>query len=641
MFTGSARRRSVSGFILTVSLLFHAMTASSQADVTPKHLEVTQAVINRLLEHVENPGVWDAWPPTLRVTDPGFVNAFASYEVVGEKRIPYVVVTTSLIEEIAEFDPDVLAFTVGHELGHLVHNHSGQSNKLSQQLGGSSLSMIAVGREQELEADLFGMEVAMKAGYSWKGLQRNLRKMLGESPPYCAFEGLKTTHPSWLERTAYLQTDENQQRLWRSMTAFSNGVFFLQNEQYQHAEFCFRKVTTEFPSCFEAWANLGYALLMQYCDGLEPEDVSSFDIGHLVVGGFYQRPGSLGALVRGVDEDLWFDAVGAFREALRIKDAMGLKDDLLLVKANLAVAYLVRPAGKDVGQAERLFTDVFDALQKGNTAGQQIDPLVRIAILINASAGRVSNDSEWLKDADEQLVKVGEKRPAAAATLRAALNYDKARSLASSASDADRKAAVDLFEGYLRQMNSACAWWPLAYEQYVSVSESLGTEPKSKQEFVKSDDYTWRPVTRVDLHEGKEVGLADSIKEVITRLGQPDSVTPVVSGTHINLYHFATYRISVLASHEVLAVMMTEAEAPTIPLQRPGLGAATISLQVGMPAQKIQELLGGEWDVESTCLYDEKVAHQLYRDVGVAVRFKDNKVSELAVVVVPREQSRK
>jgi hypothetical protein len=625
---------------VSISLLIFAMTSSGQAEVTQQHRDVAQAVFDRLLEHVEKPEAWDAWPPTLRVTDPGSANAFASYEVVGEKRIPYVVVTVTEIEENAESNPDTLAFTLGHEIGHLIHDHSARSQKLSQQIGSSELSTIAVGREHELEADLYGMNLALKAGYSYAGVKRNLKNSTGAAP-YCVFEGLAVTHPSWLERGSYLQQDEQQQQLWRSMAAFSNGVFFLQNEQYRHAEFCFRKVTTEFPSCYEAWANLGYALLMQYCDGLEPDDIRSFDIGHLVVGGFYERPGSLGASVRGIDEDLWFDAVGAFRDALRLKESLGLKDDLLLVKANLAVAYLVRPAGKDVGQAERLFSEVFDALQKDETAGQQIDPIVRIAILINASAGRVSADSEWLNDAIVQLAEIAEQRPLAAGTLRAALNYNQAKALAKSADNADRKSAVEMFDGYLRQMNSACVWWPLAYEQYVSLAQSQGIEPKSKQELVKRDDYRWRPVTQVDLPTDLHVGLSDSIKEVLARLGEPDSVTPVVSGTNIKLYHFAKYGLSILASHEVLAVMLTGAEAPAIQLQRPGLGAAPVTLKVGMPAQEIQQLLGGEWDVESTSLYDEKVAHQLYRDVGIAVRFTDKKVSELAVVVVPREQSRK
>ena len=265
---------------VAISLLIFAMTSSGQAEVTQQHRDVAQAVFDRLLEHVENPDAWDAWPPTLRVTDPGFADAFASFEVEGDKRIPYVVVTVTKIEQTGESNLETLAFTLGHEIGQLIHDHSARSQKLSQQIGSSELSTIAVGREHELEADLYGMNLALKAGYSYAGVKRNLKNSTGAAP-YCVFEGLGVTRPSWLERNSYLQQNEQQQQLWRSMTVFSNGVFFLQNEQYQHSEFCFHKVTTEFPSCYEAWANLGYALLMQYCDGVKPDDPVTFhDLRH-------------------------------------------------------------------------------------------------------------------------------------------------------------------------------------------------------------------------------------------------------------------------------------------------------------------------------------------------------------------------
>ncbi len=68
-------------------------------------------------------------------------------------------------------------------------------------------------------------------------------------------------------------------------------------------------MTTDFPSCHEGWANLGYARLMLYCDGLTPEILAKKDIGQIVVGGFYRR--AEGLVARGEDEKLWFDAVGA------------------------------------------------------------------------------------------------------------------------------------------------------------------------------------------------------------------------------------------------------------------------------------------------------------------------------------------
>src|SRR5262249_16763497 len=143
--------------------------------------------------------------------------------------------------------------------------------------------------------------------------------------------------------------DREQATIWKAMSAFHDGVYFLVSEQYISAERCYRGVTKEFPGCYEAWANLGYALLMQYCDALEEDDLRPFNLGQLLVGGFYRRRESLP--IRGVDEELWWDAVGALREALR------LKPDLVLARANLGVAYLVRPAGKDVRTATQFLKE--------------------------------------------------------------------------------------------------------------------------------------------------------------------------------------------------------------------------------------------------------------------------------------------
>ena len=98
------------------------------------------------------------------------------------------------------------------------------------------------------------------------------------------------------------------------MGAFHDGAYFLVCEQYGSAERRFRAVTREFPNCYEAWANLGDALLMRYCDSLETDDLRRFDLGQLVVGGFYHRPESLEEKIRGVNEGLWRDAAGALRE---------------------------------------------------------------------------------------------------------------------------------------------------------------------------------------------------------------------------------------------------------------------------------------------------------------------------------------
>lgn len=456
---------------------------------------------------------------------------------------------------------------------------------------------------------------------------------------YCAFEGLKSTHPSWDVRIAYLQNSDTQAKLWHSMMAFQNGVFFLKAENYEHAEACFQKVAAEFPDCWEASANLGYALLMQYCDALDERDLRSFDIGHLVVGGFYHRPESLTPNIqRGMDEDLWLDAVGALRDALRIHSRSGATDDLLLVKANLAVAYLIRPSGKDFGEAEKYFEQVLTALNNPNVAST-IDPLVRASIRINAGAGR-GIDEQSQKQILAELRLAGNKiskDKSELEMLEAAMQYTQARSLAVSNIPADRSSALKLFETYLQTMNRASSWWPVAYSEYKDLASKLSQTPKAISEFAKPSIEDWRPVTSIEFSEGKIIGLGQVENQIKEEIGEADTVVPVIAGTNIKRSMYNDHGVTILSSREVLAIFLSSEASPKIKLIRTGLGGETVLLSVGMDRADLEAALGDEWSVELVSIVNPNNAYQFYRQVGIAVQYDQQKVKELVIVNVPIE----
>ena len=132
---------------------------------------------------------------------------------------------------------------------------------------------------------------------------------------------------------------------------------------------------------------------MQYADSLDTDDLRRFDVGQIVVGGFYRRPKSLEVKVRGINEELWWDAVGALRESIR------LKPDLSLPKANLGVAYLFRPAGKDPGKAAQ-FLEEASQLAGGDPS---LDPVSRLAEDINLAVAYAA-----LGDTDKAMTTLGQ-----------------------------------------------------------------------------------------------------------------------------------------------------------------------------------------------------------------------------------------
>ena len=626
---------------LGLMFVFALISANvAQAELTERQRKMSHEVFERLLAVIPKPERWDVWPPRLDLVDSDLANASAGPRTEDGKTIPVVTLYRGEIELVAQNDPDALAFTLGHELGHLIHYHSFNHRDIDRRLGGQAVPIVtaAFTRDQELQADTTGYHIALKAGFSVKGLKINLQNSRARNA-YCGIQGLTGSHPSWDERIAIVQDDATQQNLWRTMTAFDNGVFLLGTQQYAHAAICFRRVVDEFPGCYEAWANLGYAQLMQYCDALESDDLKAFDIGPLVLGGFFKRPESLEAQVRGIDEDLWFDAVGALREAIRLGEGLKTKNPMIFAKANLAVAYLVRPAGKDIGQAERLFTEVLELLEKPEHA-KSIDAATEVAIYINAAAGRRLQPQ--LAAATQRLAKFerNEYSQTRVKAMSVALGYQRAMELMKSPNEQNKADAFTLFESYLTSMRRAGAWWPLAYAQYVELAKALGRTAKAESEFSRGPKSTmWRPVTLVSMGENRSANLGEETAILVKRLGEPEATIPVVKGTNLKLLKYPKLGVSVLATHVVVAILVDTPNSPAIPLQRFELGGESKQLKIGMTRKEIEALLGDDWDSIQGPVYDPEVSFRIYREAGIAVRYHEGKVAEFAVVVVPVSNS--
>ena len=172
------------------------------------------------------------------VDDPGQVNAFA---------LPggHVYVYTGLLL-LADNEAE-LAGVLAHELGHVVGRHS--ARRLGTQMGLALLTSVALGeqpdqlaqltadllkastmahfsRDDEREADLYGLRYAAAAGYDPRGLEAFFDKLLkleggGQQN---VFEGLLASHPQTRDRIQLLR-----QRIERA--GYSGGT--LEQERYQ------------------------------------------------------------------------------------------------------------------------------------------------------------------------------------------------------------------------------------------------------------------------------------------------------------------------------------------------------------------------------------------------------------------------
>jgi tetratricopeptide (TPR) repeat protein len=604
-----------SGFAISVA-------PAGASEPTPR--ERVNKVGQRLLAVIEPPAGLQ-WPPTFEVVQASEVNAYASVHKAGTKLFPKVRVTSAFMEKVVEGDDDRLAFVVGHELGHIVLGHC------TEQVEGTDFVKQVFSREHEIAADLNGMEFALKAGFSLKGGLGGIRKIMELGLPYNSFEGLNASHPSWKERISLM--DKEQSRLWRAMGGFDTGTYFLLFEQYAAAERCFREVVKEFPGCPEGWANLGYAQLMQYCDALDPDDLRGFDIGQLVVGGFYRRPASLETQLRGVNEELWWDAVGSLREAIR------LDPNSAVAQADLGVAYLLRPSGRNVGQARKLLDE---AAEKAR-ADRSLHPLTRASILVNAGVADMSaaDVEAAVKQYDEaeaigKKFSTGRSKIAGTPTLAASLRYNRALMLSASPKEAERKSAVDSFERYLTATSPASAWWPLAYDRYAKLCKNLGRASKSKADLTTGARVPLRLVTALPLPGDVSVTLNEPLAGVRKLLG-PGQEVPVVKNTKLVRVKYPDRGLDLIGTENVLAICLSGPKAPDLPLRPTGIGTQVLKLKVGMTRDEIEKLLGDE-EYDFREIDRPGHTYRFYADLGLALRIQQGKVEELAIVQIPRRR---
>jgi tetratricopeptide (TPR) repeat protein len=563
------------------------------------------------------------WPPAVQVTSDTSSQACAlelgSSGANGTK-VAYVIVYTGLLRDVVQGRPDRLAFILGHEFGHIALGHTARGARET-----TEFLRVTFTRDQEFAADQYGMTWVLKTGYSFDESLKaliSLRQTVGD---YSSFEALQSDHPSLSDRIAEL--DKNQAVLWRAMSNFSSGVYFLETEQYALAERCFRSVTDQFPESFEAWANLGYAQLMQYADALDQRDLRRFGIGQVLVGGFYRRPASLEAQVRGINEQLWWDAVGDLKESLR------RRPDLAASYANLGIAYLIAPSGSNPRNAQKYLEQAYQLVGKDPS----LDPMSRVTLVINlavtlAAGGDYAKFDQLMDEAQSALDAIQKKEPGISTLpARQAIVYNSALRLAGSSRDQDQRGALQEIEGYLTSSSPDSAWWDLAYEHYSQLCTRLNIPPKASDSFKSSSPRQYRPVISLNLSKGA-LTLGESVREVKSLLGAGE-ISPAIPNTNLMLIRYPSEGLELIANDRVLAIKLTTSQHP-VPVRQEGLETVPSMLNVGMQMSDVVKVLGS-YDV--TWILDPEEPLWFYTQPGLAVKAAQGLVTEIVLVQVPRK----
>lgn len=552
------------------------------------------------------------------------INAYANFDDMNEGDY-LVIITTAMMDSIVRGNKDALAFIIGHEIAHITQNHL----EIFKQRN-TPYKLMVFTRSNEFEADTVGMKYALMAGYSAKEGIKLINTFITKGFEYTSFEGIGSDHPSWSERLQYL--DKERHKLWKSMSAFSNGTYFLEIEHYAPAEYCFRAVIKEFPNCYEAYANLGYCLLMQYFDTMSFEDFENYNIGLIITGAFYRRSETFGYAVRGINSELWWDAVGHLREALRIEPNQAI------VYSNLGLAYLLHPNGKDIKNSTKFFQTALDMLEKDN----KIDDVSKMIVYLNAGVayladGNFESSTTFFEKVDKMSLsfepKVKGETKSFYNYITSCLNYNKAF-LMSLAKNSDKGKIKSLLEDFLLNTSKSSYWWSIAKRSYDSICSELKLIPNRR---IGQDDInTLKPIVGVNLNKIGSIHLSDDYEKIIQVLHNEEIViSSVVQGTNLKQIYIEKFGIELLTSDKVLSIFLKNENSPSILIETKGISGKKVNIKAGMSLDEFEKAIGIEKDNYTfSKILNWTTKYRYYKNLGIAVKVdsKKNNVEEIVII---------
>jgi tetratricopeptide (TPR) repeat protein len=615
------------GFLLALSPVSAQAPPAKKTKEQEANEKLLKDVFERLLA-VAKPVEGYDWPPNCAIVEEDQINAYAT--LLKDKndvyRIPILRVYATMMNKVIEGDENRLALILGHEFGHILHKH----NVPQPMRDKTPFLRTLFTRQQEDEADKTGVELMVKAGFSFEKGVKAITRMQDLGLEYSSFEGLGTDHPSWNDRLK--KFDGEKVNLWKVSSAFTNGVYFLATEQYKYAAPCFEFVTKEYPAVHEAWANLGYAYLMQYCDQLDKKDLEGYDIGQIIVGGFYTRAG---LPTRLKDFKKWNLGKSALEESNK------LLPNQTIVLANLGLAYLVHPDGKDLANATKFF-NLAVAAAKDDKA---LDPSANAALMINLGVANLANAEPekaiaQIDETEKAVRNLADRRHTKRlmASYDAALQYNRALVLGARPDKADKEKAIHLLEKYLETTSPLTLWWEIAHGKYEKLCTAVGQPAKPADSLKKARTIALRGVAGVKLNSGIEIALSEEKEDIEKKIGQGTYVQ-VIKGTSLSRLRFEKEGVELLSDDlVVLAIALIGPNAPAIPIKGSGIGAETAGIiKVGMNVEASEKLLGDDFQLCE--IISAEVFYRYYREVGLALRVQKGLVTEVVIVQMPDPQT--
>ncbi len=156
-----------------------------------------------------------------------------------------------------------LAFVIAHEFSHVLLQHSTEAEEFKSRFNISSQDdqkMKAFTREQEYEADKYGILYALRAGYSPLGSVNWFNKMTNLGYEYPPLYVDYSDHPNFTQRV--VQAFINIGTYYEYAKHFDYGLLYITMGNYSEAAEAFGKFLEKYPNYKEAYNNIAVAQMI-------------------------------------------------------------------------------------------------------------------------------------------------------------------------------------------------------------------------------------------------------------------------------------------------------------------------------------------------------------------------------------------
>lgn len=549
------------------------------------------------------------YPVHCEIKDEDIVNAYATVRKEGDGLRSTMVVYTGLIKAI-DGDQRLIRAVVAHEMSHLSRGHLVDIDPAARDLKNLWT------RQQEFEADKYGAEALVKAGYARKDMVDMLLfldRMRGRQGNW--LDNLTGDHADPKARAA--EVSDNPAAL-NALVTFDTALAYEDARSHLYARKLFEYAADQWPDLTEAYINAGRCALLFYYDNLPGAVRAKWwrpDFGPLITNPHAPLPQA--TEITDDDRQAWQEAMSAIQKA---NEKNPNSED---AKALLALAQVLQP-DIDAGTVTKGI-DWFTA-----QAASATDDVHRLRYANNAGVGL--HQLGRLQDAYTEIMNAQRGRTLFNAALGENLGLVR---VTGRSKDDDVLAANVLYTWLINTPESSSPRWNTVKSVFDEVCLTAGIKAK---EITPKPAYLCQVTTLFDDH--KELGLLLPVSGLLGLMGDPDQRITFASKWpdltelrwHGGNFSVLTERGNVmrLTSRDDGSYLLLKPVDPTSQL--------VIQIKVGMSKADLVAALGEKSGVDKDLAVGGKTeTWRYYSDLGIGVLVVGDKVTGITVTPVQYE----